>query len=144
MTSTYFVFEVILFFFVHLDCEIEMPELKRGPLPMNIAGSQIPEVPSGHGLPDHCAENLSRIADLEGWLSSLKQQTMTAMDQAGKSSDLLKKVSSLENQMSVLMAKVVQLEECDLYMTEIIETVCEQLQCKLPGAPKCLCHPFLF
>jgi hypothetical protein len=66
------------------------------------------------------------------------------MDQAGKSSDLLKKVSSLENQMSILMAKVVQLEECDLYMTEIIETACEQLQCKLLGAPECLCHLFLF
>jgi hypothetical protein len=109
-------------------------------LPMNIAGSQILEVPSGHGSPDHCAEHLSRIVDLEGWLSSLKQQTRTAMDQARKSSDLLKKVSSLENQMSILMAKVVQLEECHLYMTEIIETACEQLQCELPGAPECLCH----
>jgi hypothetical protein len=37
--------------------------------------------------------------------------------------------------MSVLMVKVVQLEECDIYMTKIIEKACEQLQCKLPGAP---------
>jgi hypothetical protein len=57
------------------------------------------------------------------------------MDQAGKSFGLLKKVSCLESQMSVLMAKIVQLEECDAYITKIIESACEQLQCKLPGAP---------
>jgi hypothetical protein len=39
------------------------------------------------------------------------------MAQAEKSSDLSKKVSSLEDQMSILMAKIVQLEEYDLYMT---------------------------
>jgi hypothetical protein len=61
------------------------------------------------------------------------------MEQAKKSSDLLKKVSSLEDQMSILMAKIVHLKECDIYMTEIIEIACEQLQCKLPGAPECLC-----
>jgi hypothetical protein len=37
------------------------------------------------------------------------------------------------------MAKIVQLEECDIYMTEIIETAWEQLQCKLLGALECLC-----
>jgi hypothetical protein len=60
------------------------------------------------------------------------------MEQAKKSSDLPKKVSSLEDQMSILMAKIVHLKECDIYMTEIIEIACEQLQCKLPGAPECL------
>jgi hypothetical protein len=64
------------------------------------------------------------------------------MEQAEKSSDVLNKVSSLEDQMSILMAKIVQLEECDIYMTEIIETACEQLQCKLLGALECLCHSF--
>jgi excinuclease UvrABC nuclease subunit len=58
------------------------------------------------------------------------------MDQAGKSFGLLKKVSSLESQMSNLMAKIVQLEECDAFLTEIIESACEQLQCKLLGAPR--------
>jgi hypothetical protein len=66
--------------------------------------------------------------DLEGRLSSLKHQTRTAIEQAEKSSDLLKKVSSLEDQMSVLMAKIAQLKECNFYMTEIIETTCKQLQ----------------
>jgi hypothetical protein len=139
MNSAHSVFEVIFFFLVQLDCEIEMPEIERGPLPMNIAGSQILEVPSGYDSPDRCAEHLSRIADLEGRLSSLKHQTRTAMEQAKRSSDLLNKVSSLEEQMSILMAKIVQLEECNIYMTEIIETTCKQLQCKQPGAHKCIC-----
>jgi hypothetical protein len=50
-------------------------------------------------------------------------------------SALSQKVSSLENQMSALMAKIAHLEECDLYMTEIIEAASEQLSCKLLGAP---------
>jgi hypothetical protein len=136
MTSAHSVLEVIFFFLVQLDCEVEMPEIEHGPLPLNIEGSRIPEVPPGHDSPDRCAEHLSRIADLEGRLSSLKHQTRTAMEQVERSSDLLKKVSSLEEQMSILMAKIVQLKECDIYMTEIIETTCEQLQCKLPGVPK--------
>jgi hypothetical protein len=95
MTTTHSVFDVIFFFLVQLDCEIEMPEIAHGPLPMNIVGSQISEVPSGYDSPDCCAEHLSRIADLEGQLLSLKHQTRTAMEQAKRSSDLLKKVSSL-------------------------------------------------
>jgi hypothetical protein len=47
MTSTHSVFEVMFFFLVQLDCDIEMPAIVRGPLPMNIVGSQISEVPSG-------------------------------------------------------------------------------------------------
>jgi hypothetical protein len=139
MTSAHSVFEVIFFFLVQLDCEIEMPKIERGPLPMNIAGSHILEVPFGYDSPDHCGEHLSRIADLEGRLSSLKHQTRTAMEQAERSYDLLNKVSSLEEQMSILMAKIVQLEECDIHMIEIIETTCKQLQCKQPGAPECIC-----
>jgi hypothetical protein len=104
-------------------------------LPTNIADS---EVPSGHDSLGHCAKHLSRIADLEGRLSLLKRQAKTAMDQAEKSFGLLKKVSSLESQMSILMAKIVQLEECDAFLIGIIESACEQLQCKLLIAPECL------
>jgi hypothetical protein len=43
------------------------------------------------------------------------------MDQVGKSFHLLKKVSSLESQMSDLMAKIVHLEECDAFLIGIIE-----------------------
>jgi hypothetical protein len=65
----------------------------------------------------------------------LKQQTIIAMGQAKKSIALSKKVSSLEDQMCVLIVKLVQLEECDLYMTEIVEEASKQLQCKSLGAP---------
>jgi hypothetical protein len=57
------------------------------------------------------------------------------MDQDAKSLSLLKKVSSLEEQTSILVAKIAQLKEWDIYISEIIESACEQLQCKLPGAP---------
>jgi hypothetical protein len=36
-----------------------MPEIERGSLPINIAGSQIPEVPSRHDSSGRCAEHLS-------------------------------------------------------------------------------------
>jgi hypothetical protein len=49
------------------------------------------------------------------------------MDQAAKSSSLLKKISSLEEQMPILVAKIAQLKEWDAYITEIIESACEQL-----------------
>jgi hypothetical protein len=90
-----------------------------------------------HHSPCRCAEHLSRIADLEGRLSLVKRQAKTAMNQAGKSFGLLKKVSSLESQVYDLMAKIIHLEECDAFLVEIIESACEQLQCKLPGAPEC-------
>jgi hypothetical protein len=47
------------------------------------------------------------------------------MDQATKSSVLLKKISSLEEQMSILVAKIAQLEEWDVYITKIIKSACE-------------------
>jgi hypothetical protein len=60
------------------------------------------------------------------------------MDQAGKSFGLMKKVSSLKSQVSDLMAKIIHLEECDAFLIGIIKSACEQLQCKLLGAPECL------
>jgi hypothetical protein len=96
------------------------------------------DVPSGHYPSCRCAEHLSRIADLEGRLSLLKRQAKTAMDQAGKSFGLMKEVSSLESQVSDLMAKIIHLEECDAFLIGIIESACEQLQCKFIGAPECL------
>jgi hypothetical protein len=60
------------------------------------------------------------------------------MDQAGKSFGLMKKVSSLESQVSDLMAKIVHLEECDAFLVGIIESACEQLQCKFLKAPECI------
>jgi hypothetical protein len=84
-----------------------MPEIECSLPPINTADSKIHGVPSEPDSPDHCAEHLSRIADLEGRLSSLKYQTRTTMEQAEKSSDSLRKVSSLEDQISILVAKIV-------------------------------------
>jgi hypothetical protein len=80
---------------------------------------------------------LSRISDLEGRLSLLKSQAKTVVDQAEKSFGLMKQVSSLESQVSDLMAKIIHLEECDSFLIEIIESACEQLQCEFLEAPLC-------
>jgi hypothetical protein len=41
MSSAHSVFEVIFFFLVQPDCEIELPEIEHGPLPMNIVGHKL-------------------------------------------------------------------------------------------------------
>jgi hypothetical protein len=50
---------------------------------------------------------------------------------------LIKRVSSLENQVSGLMANILHLEECDSFLIGIIESACEQLQCEFLEAPLC-------
>jgi hypothetical protein len=90
------------------------------------------EIRAASRSPCRCAEHLSRIADLEGRLSLLKCQAKKAMDQAGKSFGLSKRVSLLEDQVSDLMAKIIHLKECDSFLIGIIESTCEQLQCKFP------------
>jgi hypothetical protein len=72
---------------------------------VNILSSEVPSASC------HCAEYLSRISDLESRLSLLKRQAKNAVEQAGKSYGLMKQVSSLESQMSDLMAKIVHLKE---------------------------------
>jgi hypothetical protein len=111
-----------------------MPKLDRSSPPTSISNSGAPSDP-----PPSClyAEHLSRIADLEGHLSLLKLQAKTDMDQAGKSFGLLKLVSSLESQVSNLMAKIIHLKECDSFLVEIIESAYEQLQCEFLEAPLC-------
>jgi hypothetical protein len=81
--------------------------------------------------PCRCAKHLSRIADLDGRLSLMKRQAKSALDQAGKSYGLMKQVSLLEDKVSGLVAKVMHLEECDSFRVGIIESVCEQLHCKV-------------
>jgi hypothetical protein len=87
-------------------------------------------IPSAACSPCRCAEHLSKISDLEGRLSLLKRQAKSALDRAGKSYSLMKRVSSLEDQVSGLVAKVTHLEECDSFLIEIIESACERLKCK--------------
>jgi hypothetical protein len=78
---------------------------------------------------------LSRISDLEGRLSLLKRQAKAAIDQAGRSFGLMKRVSLLESQVSDLMAKILHLEECNSFLIGITESACEQLQCEFLEAP---------
>jgi hypothetical protein len=68
--------------------------------------------------------------DFEGRLSLLKCQAKLALDQAGKSYSLMRQVSALEDKVSGLVAQVTHLKECDSYLVEIIESVCEQLKCE--------------
>jgi hypothetical protein len=42
------------------------------------------------------------------------------------------------------MAKIAYFEECDAFVTEIFESACDQLQCKLPGAPECFFYSAIF
>jgi hypothetical protein len=105
-------------------------------LPANVSNSGIPSTPHS---PCHCAEHLSRISDHEGRLLLLKHQAKAAIDQAGRSFSLMKQVSSLESQVYDLMAKIAHIEECESFLIGIIESACEQLQCKFLEAPWCFC-----
>jgi hypothetical protein len=123
-----------LSFFFQRNYDGETPKLDHNSPPVNMSDSGVPSDPRSTC---HCAEHLSIIPDLEGRLSLLKRQAKTAMDQAGKSFGLMKRVSSLESQVSDLMAKIIHLEECDSFLVEIIESACEQLQCEFLEAPLC-------
>jgi hypothetical protein len=59
-----------------------MPKIVCDSVSTNVVVSRTPVVPSRRSSPNHCAGQLSRIVDLEDRLSSLKQQTRAAMDQA--------------------------------------------------------------
>jgi hypothetical protein len=125
-------FSLVLFF--QPKCDGETPNFDHYSSSANMSNSGVPSDPRSHC---RCAEHLSRISDLEGRLSLLKRQAKTAVDQVGRSFGLMKQVSSLESQVSDLMAKIIHLEECDSFLVEIIELACEQLQCEFLEAPLC-------
>jgi hypothetical protein len=83
---------------------------------------------------------LSRIADLEGRLSLIKHQAKIALDKASKSCGFIKQISTLEDKVSGLVARIVHLEECDSFLVGIVEFVCEILRCKA----SCSLSLFLF
>jgi hypothetical protein len=62
----------------------------------------------------------------------MKRQANIPLDKASKSCVFMKQISTLEDKVSGLMAKIVHLEECDFFLIAIVESVCEMLQCKAP------------
>jgi hypothetical protein len=103
------------------------PNCDRNLPPTNMSNSGVQSPPRS---PCQCVEYLSRISDLEGRLALLKRHAKSALDQVGKSYSLTRQLSSLEDQVSGLVAQVMHLKECDSYLVEIIESACEQLKCK--------------
>jgi hypothetical protein len=89
--------------------------------------------PSPHRSSCRWPEYLSRIVDLEGCLSLMKRQAKIALDKASKSCGLMKQISTLEDKVSGLVARVMHLEECDSFLVDFIESACEQLKCKFPS-----------
>jgi hypothetical protein len=109
---------------------------------------------SGASSPPHpscgCSEYLLRILGLEGRLSLMKRQAHIAMDKASKSCGFMKQISTLEDKVSGLIAKIIHLEECDSFLVGIVESVCEMLRCKVhcglslfPSIPLVLANAFL-
>jgi hypothetical protein len=88
--------------------------------------------------------------DLEGHLSLVKRQAQIAMDKASKSCGFMKQISTLEDKVSGLMAKIMHLEDCDSFLVGIVESVCEMFRCKIhcrlslfPSIPLLLADAFL-
>jgi hypothetical protein len=90
----------------------------------------------GASSPSHpscrCTEYLLRISDLEGRLSLMKRQAQIALDKANKSCGYMKHISTLEDKVSGLVARIVHLDECDSFLVGIVESVCEMLRCMVP------------
>jgi hypothetical protein len=53
-----------------------------------------------------------------------------AIDKASKASGYLKQISSLDERVSSLTAKIAHNEECESFILGIIESACEMLRCK--------------
>jgi hypothetical protein len=62
----------------------------------------------------------------------MKHQARIALDKASKSCGFMKQISTLEDKVLGLVARIVHLEECDSFLIGIIESVCEMLRCKVP------------
>jgi hypothetical protein len=100
----------------------------QAPSPTDVFDSKVSS-PSRHSC--QCAKYSLRISDLESRLSLAKRQAQMAMDKASKSCGFMKQMSILEDKVSVLMAQIVHLEECDSYLIGIIESICEMLRCEI-------------
>jgi hypothetical protein len=66
------------------------------------------------------------------------------MGKASKSCGFMKQISTLEDKVSGLRAKIMHFEECDSFLIGIVESVCEMLQFKVPcNLPLFLFTPLL-
>jgi hypothetical protein len=54
-----------------------------------------------------------------------------AVSKASKACGYLKKISSLDEKVSSLTAKIVHSEECESFILGIVESACEMLRCKV-------------
>jgi hypothetical protein len=59
-----------------------------------------------------------------------KRQAQTAIKKASQASGYMKKISSLEEKVSSLTAKVVHNEECESFILGIVESAGELLRCE--------------
>jgi hypothetical protein len=101
----------------------------HAPAPSSAHGFD-PQVSSTPSRCSQCEEHSSRISDLEAHLSLAKCQAQTAIKKASQASGYMKKISSLEEKVSSLMAKVVHSEECESFILGIVESACELLRCE--------------
>jgi hypothetical protein len=53
-----------------------------------------------------------------------------AIKKASQASGYMKKISSLEEKVSSLMAKVIHSKECESFILGIVKSACEMLRCK--------------
>jgi hypothetical protein len=53
-----------------------------------------------------------------------------AINKASKASGYMKQISSLDEKVSSLTAKIVHNEECESFILGIVESACEMLRCK--------------
>jgi hypothetical protein len=74
-----------------------------------------------------CIEYSSRILDLESHLTLAKRQSRMAIDKASKACGYMKQISSLDEKVSSLTAKIIHHEECESFILGIVESACEML-----------------
>jgi hypothetical protein len=100
-----------------------------------------PQILSTPSRCSQCAEYSSRISDLEARLTLAKCQAQMAIKKASQAGSYMKKISSLDEKVSSLMAKVIHNEECESFILGIIESACEMLRCEFSfNSPfPCLC-----
>jgi hypothetical protein len=103
--------------------------LLHAPAPSSARGFD-PQISSTPSRCNQCEEHSSRISDLEARLSLAKCQAQTAIEKASQASGYMKKISSLEEKVSSLMARVVHSEECESFILGIVESACELLRCE--------------